>query len=134
MEESNTMATLHINVSGRPEISGTIPMPLKGTTTYTCPLGVFSITPILDVGPGGPRPPISGSFSISPVPEDYGTVSFTGTYVSRGGGKGSGGINWSGGHPRGPQEGTDTWTSDTTTPDPKRHSRKDKAKAKGQGY
>ena len=131
MEESNTMATLHINVSGRPEISGTIPMPLRGTTTYSCPLGVFPITPILDITGGGSKPPISGSFSISAVPEDYGTVAFTGTYVSRGGGKGSGGVNWSG--PRGRQDGTDTWTSDTTTPVPKRQS-KDKAKAKGQGY
>ena len=124
------MATLHINVLGRPEISGTIPMPLTGTTTYTCPLGTFAITPILDITGGGSKPAISGSFSISPVPEDYRTVAFTGTYVARGGGRGSGGVNWSG--PRTPA-GDDTWTSDTTVPEPKRPS-KDKAKAKGQGY
>jgi hypothetical protein len=130
--EDITMATLHIKVKNHPEISGKIPMPFTGATTYTCPLGVFAIAPTLTVG-SGPNPTISGSFSIPNVPDNYGTVSFSGTYVSKGGG-GSGSINWTGSHLRGPEEGSDTWTSDTTTPEPKLHRSDAKAKGKGGAY
>lgn len=130
------MSTLHINVSGRPEISGTIPMPFTGATTYSCPLGTFAIAPQLTVGGSGSKPTISGSFSLSAVPESYETVTFSGTYILRGG-RGSGGVTWTGSRPRGPEAGDDTWTSDTTTPEPKKHPKdktKDQAKAKGGAY
>ena len=126
------MATLHIKVKDRPELDGTIPLPFTAATTYSCSLGVFSIAPLITVGGTGTKPTISGSFSMSPVPEDYGTVTFSGTYVARGG-AGSGGLNWTGSHPATP-DGDDTWTSDTTTPEPKKRPLKGKAKAKTQSY
>jgi hypothetical protein len=115
--EDSTMATLNINVSGQPEISGTIPLPLSsGTNNYTCELGTFAMTEkrgFVNSGTGSSLN-ISGRFSISGVGDNYGTVTFSGTYVNNGG-NGAGG---------------DTWTSDTTTPKPKPRPH---AKAKSQG-
>lgn len=126
------MATLNINVSGQPNISGTIPLPLvSGTNYYTCQLGTFAMTEapgFINSGSGN-NLNISGRFSISGVGDNYGTVSFSGTYVNNGG-NGSGTVSWDGTHAPRIQGGTDGWTSDTTTPKPKPHPR---AKAKSQG-
>jgi len=127
------MATLHINVSGQPEISGTIPLPLvpRAITTYTCPLGAFLIGPAITVQGPGSNPTILGSFMIENVGDNYGLVTFSGTFISQGR-NGSGSVYWNGTHPVGTKEGVDVWTSDTTTPKPKPHPHKIKAKAKGQ--
>ena len=126
------MATLNINVSGQSEISGTIPLPLSsGTNYYTCPLGTFAMTEargFVNSGSGN-NLNISGRFSISGVGNNFGTVSFSGTYVNNGG-NGSGNVSWDGTHAPKTTGGGDTWTSDTTTPKPKPRPR---AKAKGQG-
>jgi hypothetical protein len=128
--EDSTMATLNINISGQPNISGTIPLPLvSGTNYYTCPLGTFAMTEaqgFINSGSGNSLN-ISGRFSISGVGSNYGTVSFSGTYVSNGG-AGSGNVSWDGTHAPRTQAGTDPWTSDVTTPLPK----KEKARAKSQ--
>jgi hypothetical protein len=125
------MATLHINVSGQPEISGTIPLPLvpRAITTYTCPLGAFLIGPAITVQGSGSNPTILGSFMIENVGDNYGLVTFSGTFI-RGGGNGTGSVYWNGTHPPKGVGGSDTWTSDTTTPKPKLRPR---AKAKTQG-
>ena len=130
---TSTTSTLTITVANQPNISGTIPLPLStsGTNYYTTPLGSFAITE----GPGfthsgsGNSLNMAGPISISGVGDNYGTVSFTGNYVVNGG-KGSGNVSWTGTHAPKIQAGTDTWTSDTTTPKPKPHPRH--AKAKGQ--
>jgi hypothetical protein len=115
------MPTLNINVSGQPEISGTIPLPLSsGTNNYTCQLGTFAMTEapgFVNSGRGSGLN-ISGRFSISGVGDNYGTVTFTGTYVNKGG-DGSGNVSWDGTHGPKSAGGADTWTSDTTTPKPK---------------
>jgi hypothetical protein len=130
--EDSTMATLNINISGQPNISGTIPLPLvSGTNYYTCPLGTFAMTEaqgFINSGSGNTLN-ISGRFSISGVGDNYGTVSFSGTYVNNGG-NGSGNVSWDGTHAPRITGGGDTWTSDTTTPKPKPRPH---AKAKSQG-
>ena len=126
------MATLNINVSGQPELSGTIPLPLSsGTNYYTCELGTFAMTEkrgFVNSGSGN-NLNISGRFSISGVGDNYGTVTFAGTYVNNGG-NGAGNVSWDGTHAPKTTGGGDTWTSDTTTPKPKPRPR---AKAKSQG-
>ena len=128
--EDSTMATLNINVSGQPELSGTIPLPLTGTNYYTCSLGTFEMTEKRGFSNSGSGKSlnISGRFSISGVGEDFGTVSFSGTYVNNGG-NGAGNVSWDGNHPPKITGGGDTWTSDTTTPKPKPRPH---AKAKSQ--
>ncbi len=124
--------TLHITVANQPNISGTISLPLaSGTNYYTTPLGSFAITEGSGFSHSGSGNGlnISGPFSISGVGDNYGTVSFTGNYVVSGG-NGSGNVSWTGTHAPKIQAGTDTWTSDVTTPKPKPHPRD--AKAKGQ--
>jgi hypothetical protein len=124
------MATLSINVSGQSNISGTIPLPLvSGTNYYTCPLGTFAMTeaPGFSNSGNGNSLNISGRFSISGVGSNYGTVSFSGTYINNGG-RGSGNVSWDGTHAPRIKAGTDPWTSDVTTPVPK----KEKARAKSQ--
>jgi hypothetical protein len=130
--EDSTMATLNINVLGQPEISGTIPLPLStGTNYYTCQLGTFAMTEkrgFSNSGNGNSLN-ISGRFSISAVGDNYGTVTFSGTYVNNGG-NGSGNVSWDGTHAPKITGGGDVWTSDTTTPKPKPRPH---AKAKSQG-
>jgi hypothetical protein len=119
--EDSTMAPLNINVSGQPNISGTIPLPLvDGTNYYTCPLGTFAMTeaPGFVNSGNGNTLNISGRFSISGVSDNYGTVSFSGTYVNNGG-NGAGNVSWDGTHAPRITGGQDTWTSDTTTPETK---------------
>jgi hypothetical protein len=133
MEESN-MATLHINVPDQPGISGTIPLPLvSGTNYYTTPLGTFAMTeaPGFSSSGNGSTLNISGRFSISGVGDNYGTVTFDGTYVNAGG-NGSGNVSWDGSHAGIDKDTGDPWTSDVTIPAPK--SGKPEARAKGQTY
>ena len=128
------MATLHINVAGQPEISGTCPAPFEEGANYTCLLGTFTIAPAgrrgFHFGGNGRTLNESGKFQISNVGDGYETVTFDGNFIVNGG-AGAGTVRWSGLHPPRIQGGIDTWTSDTTTPKPKPHPR---AKAKGQTY
>jgi hypothetical protein len=124
------MATLHINVPNQLGISGTIPMPMtSANTTYTCPLGTFTISPTVTATGSGSTLKITGTFSLSGVGDNYGTVTFNGTYVRRGG-NGSGNVSWTGTHLPRSTGGTDTWTSDTTIPEHGPKATKGKAKAK----
>jgi hypothetical protein len=126
------MSTLNINVPGQPGISGTIPLPLaSGTNYYTTPLGSFAMTeaPGFSNSGSGPNLNISGRFSITGVGDNYGTVSFSGTYVNAGG-NGSGNVSWDGTHAQSDKDGTDPWTSDVTIPAPK--CEETEARAKGQ--
>ena len=123
------MATLHINVTNQSGISGTLPLPLSnGSTTYTCPQGTFTVTPSVTVSGSGPTLQVTGSFVLSGVGDNYGTVTFTGTYIKNGG-NGSGNVTWTGSHTPRIANGTDPWTSDTTIPEPVPPA-KGKAKAK----
>ena len=127
------MATLHIRCESQPDLSGTIQLPLgSGKNDYSCKLGKFVITVHrgFKSSGGGKTLNMSGRISISDVPENYGEVTFDGTYV-KDGGRGSGSVSWTGSHPN-PEE-ADPWTSDVTIPVPKdKGTGKPKARAKGQ--
>jgi hypothetical protein len=112
------MPTVHINVPNHSDISGSFPLPLSvtGGSSYKCPLGAFPLIPSVSTTGSGNTLTITGSFTITGVGDNYGQVTFTGTYVLNGG-KGSGSVTWSGTH-QSIEDGTDTWTSDTTTPEP----------------
>jgi hypothetical protein len=132
MEES-IMATLHIRIESQPDLNGTIQLPLgSGKNDYNCKLGKFVITVHrgFKSSGGGKTLNMSGRISISDVPENYGEVTFDGTYV-KDGGSGSGGVSWTGSRPH-PGD-TDPWTSDVTIPVPKgKGTGKPKARAKSQ--
>lgn len=126
------MSTLNISVSGQSGISGTIPLPLStGTNYYTCPLGTFAMTeaPGFSNSGNGSSLNISGRFSITGVGDNYGTVTFNGTFVNNGG-NGSGNVSWDGSHAQVDKDNGDPWTSDVTIPAPK--SGEPEARAKGQ--
>lgn len=117
----NTMAKINISVPTEPCITGSLGLPVvSGKSFYCCPLGDFVITEAAgfkDSGDGGTLN-ISGRFSISGVGDNFGSVTFAGTYV-KDGGKGSGKVSWTGTHP--PiviPDGEDAWTSETITPAP----------------
>ena len=112
------MGTLHITVANQSGISGSCSWPLaaSGTNYYTCPQGKFAITPSLNVSGSGSTLTITGSLSIAGVPDNYGTVTFSGTYVKDNSSTGSGTVSWTGTHPQSDQEG-DGWTSDITIPE-----------------
>ncbi len=116
-EQGSTSSTLHINVPNQPGISGSLPLS-PTATTYTCPLGAFPMENVSYGGAGsGKSLNIYGGFKITSVGDNYGNVSFSGTYVS-GGGNGSGTVRWDGTHAPRTDGGSDPWTSDTTTPEP----------------
>lgn len=125
------MATLHIHIGSEPDLSGTIQLPLgSGKNDYSCKLGKFVITelPGFKTSGGGKSLNISGRISISVKEENYGKVTFDGTYV-KDGGKGTGSVSWTGSHPH--ADNGDPWTSDVTVPIPKGKG-KPKARAKSQ--
>jgi hypothetical protein len=130
--EENVMATLHIHIPAQPDLSGTIHLPLGSVKNeYNCKLGKFVIEELrgFKVTGGGERD-MSGGILIQDVGDDYGTVTFQGTYV-KDGGKGSGSVSWTGPHPH--EFNGDPWTSDVTVPLPKGKGKdKPKARAKSQ--
>jgi hypothetical protein len=132
MEES-IMATLHIHVEAQPDLSGTMQVPFgSGKNEYHCKLGKFAITELKGFKSSGNQHTLnmSGRISISGVPENYGKVTFDGTYA-KDGGRGSGSVTWNGSRPQ-PAD-SDPWTSDVTIPLPKgKGTGKPKARAKSQ--
>jgi len=130
MEESRMKKTVHINVPNQPGISGSFPwvpglVPTDGTI-YTIDKNTFpmkSVSMVIAVTGPENHETLSGNFQISGV-DDYGDVSFNGNFVFKAG-KGDGAVTWKS---SGDTNGSDTWTSDTTTPIPYSHV----AKAKSQ--
>jgi hypothetical protein len=130
--EEIIMATLHINIEAQPDLSGTIHLPLSSKKNeYNCKLGKFVITELRGFkAPGGGERNMSGGILIQDVGDDYGKVTFDGTYV-KDGGNGSGSVSWTGSHLH--ADNGDPWTSDVTIPLPKgKGTGKPKARAKGQ--